>query len=405
MRILFVAMANSIHTARWLSQLTDENWDIRLFPVGENPLHPDLRNVTVHTLLRQRSSELDSSVRQTGLWWPFRRGAKRFQGLLERLLPDLANRSARLARAIRRFKPDIVHSLEMQHAGYLTLESWKRLAGCPFPAWIYSSWGSDLFYFGQQQEHEERIREVLAACDYYIADCQRDVRLVREFGFEGEVLGVFPAAGESDIQRMRQFCQPGPVSSRKIIALKGYHTNDWAGRALVALQALYMCADSLAGYEVVVYLATPNVRYAAEYVSRMTGLRITVLPHSPHDEIVKLMGRARIAIGVNVTDGTPSTMLEAMVMGAFPIQSDTVSTSEWIADGGNGLLVPPEDPEAIAAAIRRALSDDVLVNRAAEINARMTEERIDHAVIRPQVIAMYKKVAARARLKRGAGQP
>jgi glycosyltransferase involved in cell wall biosynthesis len=109
------------------------------------------------------------------------------------------------------------------------------------------------------------------------------------------------------------------------------------------------------------------------------------------------MGRARIAIGVNVTDGTPNTMLEAMVMGAFPIQSDTISTAEWITHGENGLLVPPEDHEAIAAAIRWALLDDALVDRAAEINAQITAERIDRAVIQPEVIAMYEKVAAQGK--------
>ena len=392
MRILFVAMANSVHTARWLSQLTNEKWDIHLFPVDESPLHPDLCNVTVHTLFRQRSSELDSSIRQTGMWWPFRRGEARVRNALERL--DLINRSARLARTIRRLRPHIVHSLEMQHAGYLTLESRKRLAGCSFPAWIYSSWGSDIFYFGRRLEHNKRIKDTLAACDYYIADCQRDTRLVRKFGFKGEIVGVFPGGGGFDIGQMQQFRQPLPVSSRKVVALKGYHDDNFAGRALVALQSLHECADSLAGYEVVIYSASPNVRYAAEYVSKLTGLYFTVLPHGQHDEIVKVMGRARIAIGINVTDGTPNTMLEAMVMGTFPIQSDTISTAEWIAHGENGLLVPAENPKVIAAAIRRALSDDTLVDRAAEINERMTAERIDRSVLQPQVIAMYEKIVA-----------
>lgn len=320
--------------------------------------------------------------------------------IVKRFMPSWGDRARRLAGSIRRFRPDIVHSLEMQHAGYLALAARNHLDG-RFPAWIYSCWGNDIFYFGSQPEHEGLIREVLTACDYAIADCQRDVRLLREFGFEGEVLGVFPVAGGYDIQHMQQLRQPPPVSSRRVIALKGYHDDDWAGRALVALQALHMCADSLREYEVVVYSASPNVRYAAEYVSRVTGLRFTVLPYCPHDQIVKQLGHARIAIGVSVTDGTPNAMLEAMVMGAFPVQSDTISTAEWISQGVNGLLVPPEDPEAIAAAMRRALFDDALVDRAAEINRRMTAERIDRLVIQPQVIAMYGKVAAHSRLKRG----
>nr|MBC8503624.1 hypothetical protein [Chloroflexota bacterium] len=43
-------------------------------------------------------------------------------------------------------------------------------------------------------------------------------------------------------------------------------------------------------------------------------------------------------------------------------------------------------------AIRRALMDDGLVNRAAEINARTVRERLDNAIIQPQVIEMYQQI-------------
>jgi glycosyltransferase involved in cell wall biosynthesis len=99
-----------------------------------------------------------------------------------------------------------------------------------------------------------------------------------------------------------------------------------------------------------------------------------------------------LAIGLAITDGTPNSMLEAMIMGAFPIQSDTVSTGEWIKQGRNGFLVPPEDPEVVAGAIKHALSDDELVDRAARINRRVTR-RIDRQVIQPRVIEIYKHVA------------
>jgi glycosyltransferase involved in cell wall biosynthesis len=199
---------------------------------------------------------------------------------------------------------------------------------------------------------------------------------------------------------MQQLRQPGAIAKRKVIALKGYHADDWAGRALVALQALHRCAERLEDYEIVIYLSSDNVRYAAEYVSRITGLQITILPHSDHDESIKLMGRARIAIGVSVTDGTPNSMLEAMVMGAFPIQSDTISTAEWITHGENGFLVPAEDPDAIESAIRRALTDDALVEHAAKINACLTKERLDKSVLHPQIIALYQKVVAQAKRRK-----
>jgi glycosyltransferase involved in cell wall biosynthesis len=87
-------------------------------------------------------------------------------------------------------------------------------------------------------------------------------------------------------------------------------------------------------------------------------------------------------------------MLDAMVMGAFPIQSDTVSTAEWITHGENGLLVPPDDAVALADAIRQALFNDGLVDNAAKINAGIAARRLDHTVIGQHVVAMYKRVFA-----------
>jgi len=397
MRILFVAMANSIHTARWVSQLHDTGWDIHVFDAAESTVHPELKGVTAYTFYRPVKSACN--VRKLHTVWPFARGAhcvrRNFPWVTKVLLRP---RTETLALLIRKLKPDIIHSLEMQRESYPLLEVRQKLGKRFSMPWIYSSWGSDIFLFGRQPDHIERIRAVLTTCDYYISDCQRDVSLARDLGFKGEVLGVFPGPGGFDIQHMLTMRQAGATSDRKVIALKGYH--GWAGHALVALQALHQCADALRSYDIVIYMADDNVRSAAEHVSSVTGLSIAVLPHSPHEEIMKLMGRSRIAIGVSISDGTPNTMLEAMVMGAFPVQSDTISTAEWITHGKNGLLVPPEDPEAIATAVRHALADDDLVDRAAEINARLTAERIDRSVIQPQVIAMYEKVFAQAGQRR-----
>ena len=63
-----------------------------------------------------------------------------------------------------------------------------------------------------------------------------------------------------------------------------------------------------------------------------------------------------------------------------------------IEDGKSGLIVPPEDPHQIADAIRRAISDDALVNRAAEINGRVVKERLEYSMIQPQVVKMYQDI-------------
>ncbi len=204
------------------------------------------------------------------------------------------------------------------------------------------------------------------------------------------VLPVIPSAGGFDLEMADRLRQPGPVSARRLIMLKGYQ--HWAGRALVGLRALERCADLLRGYEVAIYGASPDVVLAAGLFSQSTGVRTTIVPKdSPHAEILGKHGQARISIGLSISDAISTSFLEALVMGSFPIQSWTACADEWIEDGRGGLLVPPEDPDLIEQAIRRALSDDGLVDEAARINA-LTAQRLDYEVIRTQVVALYERV-------------
>ncbi len=392
LRLLFVAFADSIHTARWTAQLAGLGWDLHVFAATHKAPCPELKGVTLHRLVEGPRSR--SKASQQAIHWPLPRGETCLARLLERT--DHYSPASRLARLIESVKPHIVHSLEMQNGAYLTLQARRRMH-TRFPAWIYSSWGSDIYHFGRQPEHASRIREVLSHCDYLFADCQRDARLAREYGFAGELLGVYPVGGGFDLAQLRHMRHPGDVSSRKVIVIKGYNGGPFAARGLVAIEALRLCTAQLAGYEIVVYSAAPEVREAVANLERDLGVRVSIMQDSLHTEILRLMGRSRVAIGLGLSDGTPNTMLESMIMGAFPIQSDTLSTQEWITSGHNGLLVPPESPQQVAAALRQALADVDLVEQAAVINARIADERLGRDWIRGQVISSYERAATTER--------
>ena len=389
MRILFIAMADSVHTARWIGQLQGVGWDVHLFPAcWPCRIHPQLRDVTVHGVGWWRPPELAADLRVAGVW-PFSRGAWMMDQAARRLGLD-RSRAAQLAGVIRSLKPHVVHSLEMQRAGYLTLQV-RQLLQHQFPPWIYSAWGSDLSLFGRQPEHTERVKSVMASCNYFISDCNRDVCLATDYGFRGKVLGVVPGGGGFDLASLYGCRAEGSVSRRLTIAVKGYHEDLYGGRALVALQAIHRCAELLRPYEIVVYSASQAVQSVVHHIRIVSGLDISVLSQSAHVDMLHLMGRSRVAIGLGLSDGTPNTMLEAMLMGALPIQSNTGAADEWIRDGENGLLVPPEDVMKVEQAIRRAVADDTFVDRADEINAGIARERLDSKLIKPQVLEMYRK--------------
>ena len=391
-RLLFVAMPESIHTARWIAQIAEQGWDIYLFPCYAAPMHPELRHLTAFASAPPRRTDPKHHVRR--LWWTLPFFLVDWVRSKLRRAPVSSMTSRALALAIRGLQPDIVHSLEIQHAGYLALDARQRLRG-RFPKWIVTNWGSDIYLFGRLPEHKARIRAVLAACDYYSCECERDVRLARESGFEGTVLPVLPNTGGFDLAWAAALQEPGPVSSRRTILLKGYQ--HWAGRALVGLEALRRCADLLQGYSLAISVASPEVRIAAELFRQDTGIPVQILEAVSHEEMLRTYGRSRLYLGLSISDAISTSLLEAMVMGAFPIQSCTACADEWIEDGRSGLVVPPEDPAAVAEAVRRGLADDDLVDRAAQINASVARARLDRSILGPRVIQMYADILGTGR--------
>lgn len=383
MKILLVAMPESVHTARWVRQFSDRGWDIRIFSsTNAGRVHPQLHGITIYQPFG------------AGGFGKGRRGipvghpdvAFHLNRAWSKAFPQSA--SSRLAKVIRGFRPDVIHSLEIQHAGYLVNDAKKLLPSCP--PWIVTNWGSDIYLFGRFPEHEAKIREVLASSDYYSCECRRDVCLAKAYGFAGEVLPVIPNTGGIDLVQAETLRAAGPASGRRLILLKGYQ--NWAGRSLVGLRALERCADLLDGYRVAIYSASPDVELAAKIFAANTGVGVEIIPGgTSHEEMLGFHGRARISIGLSISDAVSTSFLEAMAMGSFPIQSWTSCADEWIEDGVSGILVPPEDPEIIETALRRALTDDALIDRAEIKNRKTVAERLDYTSVSSYAASFYER--------------
>ncbi len=390
MRILFVADPYSVHTARWIAQLKGTGWDIHLFDPMNGLIHDQLEGVHVYTGWKKSfvPKEVGVSYR-----WPFLRGRhfleRRCPWLWRAILPEAG---LRLARLVDRLKPDCLHTLGLQKHGTALLQARQHLGGeLPAP-WIYSCRGSDIYYYRQFPEQDEIIRGVVEGCQFYMCNCRRDVRLAEEYGLRGELLGLFQGGGGFAVDDMRKKCRPGPVSQRRVIAVKGLQTR--YGNARVAVEALRQCAPNLEGYRLKFYQAHAATREAVHRLAEETGLEVEIIPRTSHRDICALFGEARVAVGISSSDGIPNSMIEAMIMGAFPIQTNPGGASaEWIEDGVNGILVPDDDPDAVAAAISEALVDDAKVDAAAETNPRIARERVDLSRVRPLVIDAYRRIA------------
>jgi hypothetical protein len=383
-KILFVAMSDSIHTARWIDQIIDQkDWKIYLFPSFEGMnLHQKLNNVTIIN-----SFFFNSFYFQKLFIFTFFH--KLVLKIYNKFFPGYYER--KLLKFINYFQPDLIHTLETQGAGYLMASIYPKIRG-DIP-WWHTNWGSDFLIFGNLLNHE-LIRKVLNYCDYYSCECLRDVHLAHDFGFQGKVFPVYPNTGGFDLNKINTFKNASVTTSkRRSIILKGYQ--GWAGRALVAIRALDRCADLLSGYTLIVYSNTSSeeIIIATALLSKKRGITVRLIPEgTDHEEILKLQSQSRIYIGLSIGDAISTSLLESMAMGSFPIQSCTACANEWIQDGVTGFIVPPEDPEIIEKALREALLNDELVDSALLENFKTINCRVNSEILKKITINSYKSI-------------
>ena len=76
-----------------------------------------------------------------------------------------------------------------------------------------------------------------------------------------------------------------------------------------------------------------------------------------------LLAACDLVVLPSLYEGLPLSLLEAMAAGKPVIATAVGGVAEAILEGESGLLVRPADPPALAAAIRRLVSDPVRAGR------------------------------------------
>jgi glycosyltransferase involved in cell wall biosynthesis len=101
----------------------------------------------------------------------------------------------------------------------------------------------------------------------------------------------------------------------------------------------------------------------ADVVELGLGDRVRLLGAQPRKRVLELFAAADASILSSSWENFPHTVVEALAVGAPVLATATGGVGEVVHDGENGLLVPPGDSVALAAAIRRFFDDDELRER------------------------------------------
>jgi glycosyltransferase involved in cell wall biosynthesis len=363
-RVLIVGMLDSIHLARWLEQFSREDIDFILFPsTPHRRIHGQIKSLintngraTYKIVPGMRMFALPLAIADLFL-------ANKIRGKILQLLIDTS-----------RAEIDVVHSHETQHAGYLSDFAIRK--SHRKPKHILSIWGSDLFWFKQFKKHRTKIREVLEQTDNLILECERDIKLAYELGYQGDEPILTSASGGFGKAEIELGRHSQPTSERKTILVKGY--TGFVGRADLALKAIEELSNELNNFKITVYSTDFRTRQIIMRLRRATNLTITSFKKHElsHSAMLSLFREARIHIGISESDGMPGSLREAMLNGCIPIQTDTSCGNEWVEHLETGFLVSTKRTKDIVDAIRIAIQNDSLVDSAARANLVTMQARL-----------------------------
>ena len=114
-----------------------------------------------------------------------------------------------------------------------------------------------------------------------------------------------------------------------------------------------------------------------DVAARGLAPRVRFLGGYAATELPALLSASDVYVSASLWDGTSPALLEAMAAGVFPVVSDCPANREWLSGQGDGLFFPPDDVDALAAALRRALADPAAWDGARARNQALVRARAD----------------------------
>jgi glycosyltransferase involved in cell wall biosynthesis len=131
------------------------------------------------------------------------------------------------------------------------------------------------------------------------------------------------------------------------------------------------------------YSVTPDIQDEVVMVSELFPGRVTltnITNRLSHEQMLQLFDRARIYISSSKSDGISTSFLEALVSGAYPIQSNTSCADEWVKLGFQASIIK-NNPDDYRSALDAALSSDELVDFAQATNLKLVPQYLDEKII------------------------
>jgi hypothetical protein len=376
-KILVVGMLDSIHLARWISQL--DGLSAQVVVTGTSPyrrIRPELLSFVQSRPEAFRIMEIFPKILIKGL-----RVLPAIAWIADQFLGDRI-RGWALRRIINRVKPDAIHINELIVAGMPAEFALRKLKDPSTKLWV-TNYGSELVWMAASDRYRARVSRLLSIADLFSAECGRDATLARNLGFKGNALEIFPVSGGI---LPTYSAEP----HRNTISVKGYDNELGMGARALELVGEFLRANPNLNLEIVAYSCNKPTLMAGERL-RKSGLKVETLKKGAlsHREMISLFERSICYVGASRSDGISTSVLEAMSAGAIPIQTDSSCAGEWFLHEVSGFSVATGDLGQIKGALETIFGSDFDLDRARDLNYEVLRKNADPKMLREIALEGY----------------
>jgi len=332
-----------------------------------------------------------------------------FRGSRLNQLPRVTAAELRLARLFRAFRPDVIHA----HLLKAVVSCRLAAAGCPAALRVSQMPGTahlhspllrwidqatlvrDDLTIGSCQAIAERYRAMGArsvAVSYYGCDVGRIDPLTSGAGFRRE----FGLTDRTPTVGMVAHMYPTRLRAFREVGVKG-HEVFLAAVPLVLRQVpaahFFVVGDELVG--------TGEYRQTLEAMASALGAGPRVHFTGHRSDIAGVLAGLDVVACPSIEESASYAMVEALLMCKGVVASNVGGLPDTVLPGRTGLLVPPADPAALAAAVTELLSDPA---RRQQLGSRGRDHCLrtfDISATAAGVEALYRTGLSRKRAGRG----
>jgi len=359
MRILLLSDVNSVHTRKWAVSLQEAGNEIALF--GFTATHFPWHESHGIQMLAPGSASLPT-------------GAGRISYLKN--LPALQ-------RAIRRFRPDILHAHYASSYGLV-----GALSG--FHPFLISVWGSDVnafprsFFPGKQV-----LRFNFRRADAITSTSRSMIPVIRLF--TRKEIRIIPFGIDTALFSPVKVNRPFPPDAWVIGIIKSLEPEYGIDRLI---RVFHLLTKRLPARKLkLLIVGGGSLEGELRELAGSLGVDSDTLfaGRVPHEEVPYWMNVPDVFVSLSRADSFGVAVLEAGACEKPVVVSDVGGLPEVVADGITGIVVPEDDPEAAVNALVRLAEDPSLVSRLGSGGRSRVMQRYNWTDNVKQMVGLYRE--------------